>query len=160
MLPCRALPCRALHLISDYSKPITRPNWRTFERAITNNVFINEINTLYNFEKNCALFKLVHTNMHLNIDMCLYDMTQEELDDFINYKHDNVIIYKNIVHYGASCFSICIGILIGKLGIYFIDNNPTNNVILDIFIYANIFFGSCYSLHKFGCKVDQKLNSF
>ena len=154
------LPCRALRLISEYSKPITRGDWRTFERAITTNVFIDEIDTLYNFEKNRALFKLVHTNMHLNIDKCMYYMTQEELDDFINYKEDNVIIYKNIIHYGASCFSICIGILVGKLGIYFIDNNPTNNVILDIFIYANIFVGTMYSLHKFECKVNQKLNSF
>ena len=71
------LPLRALRLISEYSKPITRDDWRTFERAITSNVFIDEIDTLYNFEKNCALFKLVHTNMHLNIDMCLYYMTQE-----------------------------------------------------------------------------------
>ena len=91
--------------------------------------------------------------MHLNIDMCLYYMTQEELDNFINYKVDNV----NIARFKIVCLSSCVGILIG---IYFIDNNPTNNVILDIFIYANIFFGTCYSLHKFGCKVDQKLNSF
>ena len=159
-LPCRALPCRALHLISEYSKPITRGDWRTFERAITTNLFINEIDTLYNFEKNRALFKLVHTNMHLNIDMCLYYMTQEELDDFINYKDDNIYTTTDIVHIGVSCFSTYIGILIGKLGIYFIDNNPTNNVILDIFIYANIFFGTAYSLHKFGCKVHQTLNSF
>lgn len=27
-LPCRALPCRATNLISEYSKPITRPDWR------------------------------------------------------------------------------------------------------------------------------------
>ena len=154
------LPLRALRLISEYSKPITRDDWRTFERAITTNEFINEIDTLYNFEKNRALFKLVHTNMHLNIDMCLYYMTQEELDDFINYKDDNIYTTTDIVHIGVSCFSTYIGILIGKLGIYFIDNNPTNNVILDIFIYANIFFGTCYSINKFSCKVYQILNSF
>jgi len=87
-------------------------------------------------------------------------MTQEELDDFINYKEDNVIIYKNIIHYGASCFSICIGILIGKLGIYFIDNQPTNNVILDRFIYVNILFGTLYSFYKVQYKLYQKLHSF
>ena len=27
-LPCHALPCRALDLIREYSKPITRPEWR------------------------------------------------------------------------------------------------------------------------------------
>ena len=153
------LPINALQLISEYSKPVTRGDWRTFTR-ITKESYIKEIDRLYKFKNTSRLFKLVHTNMHLNIDMCLYYMTQEELDDFINYKHDNVIIYKNIVYYGASCFSICIGIIIGKLGIYFIDNNPTNNVILDIFIYANIFFGTAYSLNKFECNVNQKLNSF
>jgi hypothetical protein len=157
MLPLyNALPCRALKLISEYSKPLTRGDWRTFERAITNNVFINEIDTLYNFEKNRALFKLVHTNMHLNIDICLYYMTQEELDNFINYKDDNV----NIVRFGIVCLSSCVGILIGKLGIYFIDNQPTNNVILDSFIYVNIFFGTWYALYTVECKVYQTLNSF
>jgi hypothetical protein len=28
MLPCRALPIRAVSLISEYSKPLTRPDWR------------------------------------------------------------------------------------------------------------------------------------
>ena len=27
-LPIRAVPIRAVHLISEYSKPLTRPNWR------------------------------------------------------------------------------------------------------------------------------------
>jgi len=27
-LPIRALPIRALHIISEYSRPMTRPNWR------------------------------------------------------------------------------------------------------------------------------------
>lgn len=27
-LPIRALPIHAVHLISEYSKPLTRPNWR------------------------------------------------------------------------------------------------------------------------------------
>ena len=154
------LPLRALRLISEYSKPITRVDWRTFERAITTNVFIDEIDTLYNFEKNCALFKLVHTNMHLNIDMCLYYMTQEELDNFINYKDDNIYTTTDIVHIGIACFSSYIGILVGQLGIYFIDNNPTNNVILDIFIYANIFFGTRYLLCNVEYKLHQYLNLF
>ena len=49
--------------------------------------------------------------MHLNIDMCLYYMTQEELDNFINYKVDNV----NIARFKIVCLSSCVGILIGKL---------------------------------------------
>ena len=56
-LPCRALPCRALHLIREYSKPLTRPDWRTFERSITSNIFIHEIDTLLNFKNIINLFK-------------------------------------------------------------------------------------------------------
>jgi hypothetical protein len=156
MLPLRALPCRALQLISEYSKPLTRGNWRTFERVITKDKYIIEIDKLYKFKNTSRLYKLVHINMHLNIDMCLYYMTQEELDNFINYKDDNV----NIVRFGIVCLSSCVGILIGKLGIYFIDNQPTNNVILDSFIYVNIFFGTWYALYTVECKVYQTLNSF
>jgi hypothetical protein len=84
-LPCRALPCRALTLIREYSKPLTRSDWRTFIRNITNPIYINEIDTLYTFERNCALFKLVHTNMHVN----------EPIDSFINYKYNvNKWVYK------------------------------------------------------------------
>jgi hypothetical protein len=155
MLPLRALPCRALQLIGEYSKPITRGDWRTFTR-ITKDKYIIEIDKLYKFKNTSRLYKLVHTNMHLNIDMCLYDMTQEELDIFINYKDDNT----NIAHYGMACFSIFIGILLGKLGIYFIDNQPTNNVILDRFIYVNILFGTLYSFYKVQYKLYQKLHSF
>ena len=34
-LPGRALPCRALLLIREYSKPLTRPNWRESKPIIT-----------------------------------------------------------------------------------------------------------------------------
>jgi hypothetical protein len=34
-LPCRALPCRALLLIHDYSRPLTRPDWRHSKPIIT-----------------------------------------------------------------------------------------------------------------------------
>uniref|UniRef100_A0A6C0JLC1 Uncharacterized protein n=1 Tax=viral metagenome TaxID=1070528 RepID=A0A6C0JLC1_9ZZZZ len=34
-LPSRALPSRALQLINDYSKPVTRPNWRHSKPIIT-----------------------------------------------------------------------------------------------------------------------------
>ena len=154
------LPINALKLISEYSKPLTRGDWRTFERVITKDKYIIEIDTLYKFKNTSRLYKLVHTNMHLNIDMCLYYMTQEELDNFINYKVDNVNIYINIARFGIVCLSSCVGLLIGRLGIYFIDNQPTNNVILDSFIYVNIFFGTWYSLYKVECKVYKTLKSF
>jgi hypothetical protein len=34
-LPCRSLPCRALTLIRDYSRPMTRPDWRQSKPIIT-----------------------------------------------------------------------------------------------------------------------------
>ena len=34
-LPCRALPCRALDLIREYSRPLTRANWRKSKPIIT-----------------------------------------------------------------------------------------------------------------------------
>jgi hypothetical protein len=34
-LPSRALPNRALYLISEYSKPMTRPDWRDSKPIIT-----------------------------------------------------------------------------------------------------------------------------
>ena len=91
------LPINALQLISEYSKPVTRGDWRTFTR-ITKESYIKEIDRLYKFKNNCKLYKLVLTNMHVHIDKVLYDMSQDELDDFILgtsiiKKHIN--LYKN-----------------------------------------------------------------
>jgi hypothetical protein len=149
------LPSCALTLIREYSKPITRGDWRTFERAITSNVFINEINTLYKFEKDCSLYKLVHTNMHVNIDV----MTQKELDDFINYKDDKLrILYTIIIYIGNVGISGYIGILLARLRIYLINNQ--NNVIIDNFIYLNIWFGTLCSVYHIGYKMGEKIKSF
>ena len=38
-LPTRALPSRALLLISEYSKPLTRPNWRTLHKIYNYDLF-------------------------------------------------------------------------------------------------------------------------
>jgi hypothetical protein len=35
MLPCRALPRRALQIIREYSRPYTRPDWRKSKPIIT-----------------------------------------------------------------------------------------------------------------------------
>ena len=40
MLPSCMLPNHILKLISEYSKPLTRPNWRTFKRQIDTPYFI------------------------------------------------------------------------------------------------------------------------
>jgi hypothetical protein len=70
-LPNRALPSRAVKLISEYSKPLTRPDWRTFIR-ITKETFIKDKLKLCT---NTRLYKLVHMNMY----DYLYCMTRDEL---------------------------------------------------------------------------------
>lgn len=37
------LPFNILYLIREYSKPLTRPDWKTFKRSINVNLFIEEI---------------------------------------------------------------------------------------------------------------------
>ena len=56
------LPLHIMKLIKEYSKPVTRPDWRTFERAINPNLFIEEIldTTIL---KRTPLFFRVHINM-------------------------------------------------------------------------------------------------
>ena len=46
-LPCNTLPCRALCLIREYSKPLTRPDWRkskplTTQYQLYNNTLIRD----------------------------------------------------------------------------------------------------------------------
>ena len=72
-LPSRALPNRALQLISEYSKPITRGDWRTFTR-ITIETYIKDKYKLINFTNN-LLYELVHRNMYEN----LYNMPKADL---------------------------------------------------------------------------------
>ena len=56
------LPPRALHLINEYVRPITRPDWRTFERTINPEVFITEIRDLTIAHKN-TLFMTAYKHM-------------------------------------------------------------------------------------------------
>jgi hypothetical protein len=45
MLPSYALPCRALSLIREYSKPMTRPDWRQSKPIVTTyRLYLNVIN--------------------------------------------------------------------------------------------------------------------
>jgi hypothetical protein len=53
------LPLTALKLISEYSKPVTRPDWRTFERKMNTTSFISQIVLEYKIK----VFKLVSKNM-------------------------------------------------------------------------------------------------
>jgi hypothetical protein len=61
-LPFPSLPFRALRLISEYSKPLTRPDWRTCKRLIRIEEYIYTIR--YGLRnKNTKLLNLISNNM-------------------------------------------------------------------------------------------------
>lgn len=57
-----SLPIRALNLIADYSRPVTRGDWRTFDRRITPEIFITQLRDLTILHKN-KLFMTAYLNM-------------------------------------------------------------------------------------------------
>jgi hypothetical protein len=75
------LPSRALQLISEYSKPITRPDWRTCKR-ITQKDASNHIRMLDKSPKTRQLYRLVHRNMY----DYLFEMKRKDLIDLIIYQ--------------------------------------------------------------------------
>ena len=75
------LPSRALQLIREYSKPITRPDWRTCKR-ITKKDASNHIRMLDKSPKTRQLYRLVHKNMY----DYLFEMTRKDLIDLIIYQ--------------------------------------------------------------------------
>jgi hypothetical protein len=77
--PKRMLPTRALQLIREYSKPITRGDWRTFPR-ILNNIYIKGMVPLWTNIKTRPLYYLVHRNKH----NYLYSMSKEDLFWLVN----------------------------------------------------------------------------
>jgi hypothetical protein len=62
LLSRRTLPIHVLKLISEFSKPVTRPDWRTFERKINTIFFIQSIEQFNKFN----VYKLVKQNMAMS----------------------------------------------------------------------------------------------
>jgi len=105
------LPFNALCLIKEYSKPCTRPDWRTFERCITIQTYIEEIKIL-KMVKPC--FKLVCNHMYNSYYFQIYhhiycfgiddyiktyggDKTRILSDTILNARNESYIEYsKNI----------------------------------------------------------------
>ena len=73
------LPSRALQLIREYSKPITRHDWRTCKRIITKETYENDITILDNLIKGSPLYKIVHRNTY----DYLFSMNRQDLVDLI-----------------------------------------------------------------------------
>jgi hypothetical protein len=88
-VPLRKLPCRALQLIREYSKPITRGDWRTCSR-IKMETYIKDKDKLDIINKN--LYCLVHRNMYDE----LYRMDKRELYWLIFHQFE-AIKYHTIV---------------------------------------------------------------
>jgi hypothetical protein len=76
-LTSHALPSRALKLISDYSKPLTRPDWRTFIRTLSKKIFLKEIQKLNNCNT-LGIYTIVNKYDYI------YAMTAQELNEYKN----------------------------------------------------------------------------
>lgn len=90
-LPSRQLPCRALQLIREYSKPITRGDWRTCSR-INLETYVKDKDKLNNFTNTRHLYGIVHRNMYER----LYRMSESELYWLIIHQF-NLIKYHTII---------------------------------------------------------------
>ena len=62
-LPFQSLPFRALRLISEYSKPLTRPDWRTCSVLMPIEEYIYTICYCINHNKNTKLLNIISSNM-------------------------------------------------------------------------------------------------
>jgi len=107
------LPFNALCLIKEFSRPMTRPDWRTFKRAITIQNYIEEIKTL-KLAKPSSLFKRVCNHMYNSYYFQIYhhlycfgiddyiktyggDKTHILSDTILNARNESYIEYsKNI----------------------------------------------------------------
>ena len=93
-----SLPYAALQLIREYSKPLTRPDWRTFIRGISIGTYIKDINNITKF-KTYALYKLVYTHMRQSSFYMLYHhLYCYGIDDYIKtYGGDKKRILSNTI---------------------------------------------------------------
>ena len=79
------LPLNAKKLISEYSKPLSRQDWRTFERTINPNLFIEDIidTTIL---KRTSLFLRVHINMRCSTFYEMYvHIEYSGIDSYIRW---------------------------------------------------------------------------
>ena len=84
MLPIKMLPIRVLTLINEFSKPVTRPDWRTFERILTIE------NYMFNIEYKYCKFKLSHP---------IYSLVLQNI-----YASDFYTSYQHIYNWGIDSY--------------------------------------------------------
>jgi len=85
------LPMRALQLIREYSKPITRGDWRTCKR-ITQKDACKHLRILDKSKKTRPLYRLVHRNMY----DYLFEMTCNDLFDLIIYQESKTKYFHKV----------------------------------------------------------------
>ena len=79
------LPSRALKLIHEYARPVTRPDWRTFERPITPEIFIVQVRDLTILHKN-ELFMKAYLNMRYSDFHTMYIWIEiSGVDSYIHF---------------------------------------------------------------------------
>lgn len=79
------LPVRVLQLIHDYVRPVTRSDWRTFERRITPDLFITEIRDLTILHKK-NLFRTAYMNMRYSDFHTMYIWLEiSGVDSYIHF---------------------------------------------------------------------------
>lgn len=68
----QALPLRALNIIREYAKPVTRPNWRSLHKLTNYHLFYCITND--NIPTN--LLNVVYINMNSNEWFCMYSFIE------------------------------------------------------------------------------------
>jgi hypothetical protein len=63
-LPCRALPCSALSLIREYSKPMTRPEWQASRPIISTAKLYVLVSLIVSPLNDIILSNIVETNWY------------------------------------------------------------------------------------------------
>ena len=78
------LPLNATKLIRDYSKPVTRPDWKTFERTINPNLFVEEMLDMIIIKRTYLFFK-AHINMRDSAFYIMYNQIEYRgVDSYID----------------------------------------------------------------------------
>jgi hypothetical protein len=102
----RLLPNRVLKLINEFSKPVTRPDWRTFERImrIENYMF----NIQYKFcVYHSPLYSLVLKNMYLSeFYICYQYIFNWGVDSYIfSYGgNKNILLSNNLLNHQQNLY--------------------------------------------------------
>ena len=95
MLPIITLPIHVLRLIKEYSKPVTRPNWRTIKNLTQYRLFLNIKNDIYN--------KSLYFNAYKSMEKTdwfytLNYISRLGIETYIHtHKHDNDNLIKEIL---------------------------------------------------------------